>query len=102
MQRGKRRTSRLCETFEAARQAKRELEDELEDAAADTDAPATLRQLLEFYGLDLHSRGKSAETVERVEYTRRSIETVTPALLDKPVSAIADEDLFVFRNARLR
>jgi integrase len=98
---GGRRKSRLCETFEAARQAKHELIDELAGDVQD-DAPATLRQLLEFYGLEMESRGKGAESVARVDYTRRSIEAVTPALLDKPVSAIVHEDLFAFRNARRR
>lgn len=50
------RRNRLCETFEAARQAKSELLAELQQAAsqaeAEAAAPATLRQLLEFYALD--------------------------------------------------
>jgi integrase len=64
--------------------------------------PATLRQLLEFYALDMRARGKGEESVGRVDYTRRSIEALVPEMLDKPVSAIADADVFAFRNGRVR
>jgi integrase len=47
-------------------------------------------------------RGKGEESVERVDYTRRSIEALMPDLLAKPVSAIADADLFAYRNRRAR
>lgn len=100
------RRSRLCETFDQARQAKGELLAELEQAAdqAEQEAqrPATLRQLLEYYALDMAARGKGEESVGRVDYTRRSIEALMPELLEKPVGAIADADLFAYRNRRAR
>src|SRR5437773_2426206 len=56
-----------------------------EQAAA---APATLRQLFEYYAQDMQARGKGEESVGRVEYTARAVEALLPALLDKPVTAI--------------
>ncbi len=64
--------------------------------------PATLRQLLEFYALDMRARGKGEDGVVRVDYTRRAIESVVPEFLNKPVSAIGDADVFAFRNGRIR
>jgi len=91
---------------EAARDAEAELLQELKTKAGAQDqvdqAPATLRQLLKYYAEDLEGRGKGEESVGRVDYTRRSIEAVTPELLDKPVSALDDGDIFGFRNARAR
>jgi hypothetical protein len=46
------------------------------------------------------ARGRGEESVERVEYTRRTIEAIVPAWLDKPVSAITDADMFAFRSGR--
>ncbi len=37
-----------------------------------------------------------------MEYTGRAIELVSPKLLDTPVMAITDADIFAFRNARAR
>ena len=55
----------------AARAAEGELSAELKaEAAAIEQAaarPATLRQLLEFYGLDMAARGKGEESVDRVD-----------------------------------
>src|SRR6266545_3590689 len=96
--------------FRASKEAAREAEGELlramkaeaaqgEQAAA---RPATLRQLLEYYALDMAARGKGEETVGRVDYTRRAIEALLPALLEKPVSGIAAADLYAFRNLRAR
>jgi integrase len=50
----------------------------------------------------MRARGKGEASVCRVDYTRRSLEAIVPDLLDKPVSAIADADVFVFRNGRVR
>jgi integrase len=100
------RKSRVCRTKEEARQAERELAGEcrkdVERAKMEDAAPATLRQLLTYYAGDMEARGKGQESVGRVDYTRRSIEAVTPDLLDKPVGVITDGDIFVFRNARAR
>jgi hypothetical protein len=65
-------------------------------------APATLRQLFEYYAEDMQARGKGEESVGRVEYTARAVEAIMPALLDKPVTAIGDAEIFAFRNARGR
>jgi hypothetical protein len=64
--------------------------------------PATVRQLLEFYELDMRSRGRGEESVGRVEYTRRTIEVLVPELLNKSVSAVTDADVFEYRNRRAR
>ena len=91
---------------ETAREAEAQLLGELKAKAAAADqvdkAPATLRQLLTFYGEDFEARGKGEDSVERVACTRRTIGAVMPELLDKPVSAIGDPDVFAFRNARAR
>jgi len=78
------------------------LKTEVGQAAQEAAAPATLRQLLEFYAFDMGARGRGEESVGRVDYTRRSIEAVVPELLDKPVGAIGDAEVFAFRNARAR
>ena len=71
-------------------------------ADAEASRPATLRQLLEYYALDMVARGKGEESVGRVGYTRKVIEDIMPALLDKPVSAIGDAEVFAFRSTRVR
>lgn len=100
------RRSTIKPTREEARTVEgdllRALKAEAGQAELEAAAPATLRQLLEFYALDMEARGRGEESVDRVEYTRRSIEAVVPALLDRPVSAIGDADVFAFRNARAR
>ena len=48
----------------------------------------------------MRARGRGEESVGRVGYTRKVIEDLVPALLDKPVSAITDGDVFAFRNGR--
>jgi integrase len=50
----------------------------------------------------MRARGRGEESVGRVGYTRKVIEDLVPALLDKPVSAITDGDVFAFRNGRAR
>jgi integrase len=89
-----------------ARQAEADLLGALKAEAAQADQqeqrPATLRQLLEFYALDMRARGKGEGSVGCVEYTRRAIEAVVPDLLDKAVSAVTDADVFAFRNGRAR
>lgn len=100
------RSSRVCENRDAAKLAQAELLQELKRRAGQAEqaglAPATLRQLLDLYALDMEDRGKGEESVGRVDYTRRSIEALMPELLEKPVSAIADADLYAFRNLRAR
>ncbi len=93
-------TRELARDEEERLRAELKTEAELEDQA--NAAPATLGQLLEYYQLDMQTRGRGDESAARAEYTRRSIEAVTPDLLDKPVSRITDADLFAFRNARAR
>jgi integrase len=100
------RRAAFRDSKEAAREAEGELlralkvqANQAERAAA---RPATLRQLLEYYALDMAARGKGEESVGRVDYTRRSIEALLPEFLEKPVSAIADADLFAYRNLRAR
>ena len=93
-------------TRDEARQAEGELLAELKASRAQAEQegtrPATLRQLLEFYALDMAARGKGEESVGRVAYTRAVIEALMPGLLDKPVSAINDAEIFAFRTARAR
>ena len=93
-------------TKEEARQAESELLQGLkvqtQQSAEAASRPATLRRLFEFYAADMRARGKGAESVGRVEYTARAVEALTPELLDKPVTEIADADVFAFRNARAR
>jgi integrase len=100
------RKSSIRPTKEEARQAEADLLADLRKQAGEASragqAPATLRKLLEFYKADMANRGKGDGSQERVEYTALAVEAVTPALLDKPVSAITDPDIFAFRNARAR
>jgi hypothetical protein len=44
----------------------------------------------------MRARGKGEESVGRVEYTARTMRETLPALLDKPLSTIADTDVFAF------
>jgi integrase len=93
-------------TKEGARGAEAELLRELKakvgQAEQTATAPATLRQLFEFYASDMQARGKGEESIGRVEYTARAVETLLPQLLDKPVTEIGDAEIFAFRNARAR
>lgn len=93
-------------TRDEAREAEGELLAELKAKVEEKDQadarPATLRQLLEFYALDMRARGRGEESVGRVAYTGKILESLIPELLDKPVSAVGDADLFAFRNARAR
>ena len=79
-----------------------ELKAKASQVEQDGQRPATLRLLLEFYAEDMRNRGRGEESVGRVEYTARALEALTPELLDKPVSAIGDAEIFAFRNARAR
>lgn len=100
------RRSAFRESRDAARAAQaellRELKAEAEQAEQAAARPATLRLVLEYYALDMAARGKGEESVGRVDYTRRSIEALLPELLEKPVGAITDADLFAYRNRRAR
>jgi len=100
------RKSRVCATKEAARQAERELAAECRDEASKAQetgaAPATVKQLCEYYVLDLERRGKGPESVTRAVTTAKAIEAVAPALLTMPVSRVTARDVYDFRQARLR
>jgi hypothetical protein len=100
------RRSTIRESREEARQAEAALLGELKAKAGEAEleatAPLTLRQLFEFYAEDMQARGKGEESVGRVEYTARAVETLLPELLDKPVTTLGDADIFAFRNARAR
>jgi integrase len=100
------RKSTIRATREEARDAEAELVRELKarvgKAEQEGQAPATLRQLLEFYQLDMKARGRGDESASRAEYTRRSIEAVCPEFLTTPVSRIGDAEIFAFRNGRAR
>jgi integrase len=101
-----RRRSVYCATKNEAKDQESKLlqglKAERDQAAQVEQAPATLRMLLEHYVADLEQRGKGADTVIRASSTAKMIERVTPTLLDLPVSAIRDADIFAFRNARAR
>jgi hypothetical protein len=91
---------------EEAREAEADLLRELKAKAAATDqvdqAPATLRQLFEFYVEDLEARGKCAESVGRAKETQQVIKRLLPDLLERPVTRIGDTELYNFRQVRLR
>jgi hypothetical protein len=99
------RKSALRPTKQEALDAESALRGELKARTAHdehtADRAATLRDVLEFYALDMEARGRGAESVSRVDYTRRVIEALMPELLDKPVSRIGDADV-AFRNRRAR
>jgi integrase len=101
-----RRRSVYCATKAEAKDAEAQLlqtlKAECNQAVQAEQAPATLRMLLEHYVADLEQRGKGDDTVMRATSTARMIERVTPVLLDMPVSAIGDAEIFAFRNARAR
>jgi integrase len=100
--------SRVCETKDAAQRAHDELRQELRRRVARAEekgrslTPATVKHLFEAYAADMQSRGKGTESVARVEITARAVEALLPALLDKPVGAVKDSDIFAFRTARTR
>jgi integrase len=100
------RKSTIRASKDEARQAEADLLQELREKAGQGEqaaaTPATLKQLFEFYAQDMRARGKGEESVARVEYTALAVEALIPTLLAKPITAIADEDLFAFRNARAR
>jgi integrase len=95
-------------TKDEASDAESELLRELKAAAGqakaerEASAPATRRQLFEFYVEDLEARGKGADTLVRAAQTAHVIERLMPELLDKPVSQIREADLFTFRTLRAR
>src|SRR5262249_19166002 len=65
-------------------------------------APATVKQLCEYYVLDLERRGKGPESITRAVTTAKAIEAVAPSLLMLPVSRVTARDVYDFRQARLR
>ena len=68
---------------------------------ADRPRPGDGEGLFEAYVADLEARGKSAETVGRAAQTALAVQPVLPELLDKPVGAVTDADIFAFRAAML-
>jgi integrase len=99
------RRSRVCATKEDARQAERELAAECRKQAAQSEqagaAPATVKQLCEYYVLDLERRGKGSASIGRAVTTAKAIEAVAPGLLAMPISRVTACDLYDFRQARL-
>ncbi len=100
------RKSTIRPTRDEARQAEADLLTELKvrvgKAEQDGARPVTVKQLLEFYAADMQARGKGEESVSRVEYTALAVERLTAGLLNKPVSAVSDRDIFALREARAR
>jgi integrase len=100
------RRARVCQTKEEARQAERELAAECRKQAEQEEragaTPATVKQLCEYYVLDLERRGKGADTVARAVTTAKAIEAVAPTLLATPVSRVTTRDVYDFRQARTR
>lgn len=98
------RSSRVCESKEAARTAESELLQDLKRRAGQAEqaglAPATMRQLFDAYAQDLEARGKGADTIARAVQTCAVLEALLPELLAKPVSRITEADIFAFRRAR--
>src|SRR3989304_3625061 len=98
------RKSTIRDTKGAARDAEAELLGELKTQAgqveATAEAPATLRQLLEFYVLDLEARGKSPDTVTRARETEHVLARLLPELLDTPVSRLGGARLLPLRYVR--
>ena len=99
------RKSRVCPTKEAARQVERELSAECRKDAERADregaAPATVKQLCEWYVLDLQRRGKGADTIGCAVTTAKAIEATTPALLARPISRVTAADVYAFQQARV-
>jgi integrase len=89
-----------------ARDAEAALRQELKAKSAQAEQqgqrPATLRALLDLYAEHLEFHRKPRETVARARDTARTIGRVLPELLDRPVSAIGDADVFAFVKARER
>jgi len=98
--------SRVCATKLEAQGAEAELRLALKRKAAQGEQtgldPATVKGLFEAYVADLEARGKSPESVGRAAQTALAVQTVLPTLLDKPVGAVRDADVFAFRAAMLR
>lgn len=97
------RKSRLCATWEDARNAKADLLHDLQAAAGQAEQegakPPTLRVLCELYVTDLEERGKDTE---RAAATAQALETAAPDLLDRSVMAVTLADLYAFRTTRTK
>jgi integrase len=100
------RKSRVCRTKEEARQAERELAAEcrqdVERAEREGAAPATVKQLCEWYVLDLERRGKGRDTITCAVTTAKAIEAAAPELLRQPISRVTARDVYGFQQARVR
>src|SRR5262245_45523458 len=98
------RRSRLCDSYEAARQAKvdmlADMQQEAAKAEAEAQQPATLRQLFEFYVADLEARGKRSDSIARAASTWGVLERLLPDIAVRPLSRLTEADIFAFRRAR--
>ncbi len=105
-EKGEKLKDRPLLTRDDARQAEAELLRRLKAQAAMVEAessrPATLRDAFDLYKADLVARGKEEDTVGRAVETKRVIERLMPELLEEPVSAIGDAEIFAFRNLQAR
>lgn len=72
------------------------------DEAARLERPASFREALRFYAVDLEQRGKGPDTVARARQVETAIRETVPGLLDRPVSALTTGDLYLFKTARDR
>jgi integrase len=101
-----RTASKICETKPEARDVEPRLLLELTRQATQEAltglAPTTVKALFEAYVGDLETRGKSADTIGRAAQTALRVQAVLPALLDKPVGAVRDADIYAFRTALTR
>lgn len=95
-----------CPTKEAAKRREVEFYQDLRKDAEQADQtghqPATLRTLLDLYVADLEFRQKPSETVGRARDTLKTIGRVLPELVERPVSAIGDDDVWSFIATRER
>ena len=100
------RRSTLRGTKAEARQAEavllQELKRQVAERANSDHRPATLRWLFEAYALDLEARGKSDAVIGRATQTGLAFERLLPDVLRKAVGALAEADIFAFRQARER
>lgn len=98
------RKSTIRATKEDARGAEADLLRELKEKAAtigqEAQYPATWRKLFEFYAANLAARGKSDDTIGRVNETARAVELLMPDTIDGPVSRTTEADIFEFRQLR--
>jgi integrase len=100
------RLSRLCESWDQAKQAEAELLQQLvgqadEDAQAEA-APVTLALLCEAYLLDLAARGKAPDSIIRAKDTGKRLQECFGARMQDPLGKFSEADLFAFRTWRVQ